>query len=488
MKKRTITALSLAAVLGLGTGTAVAVDASSETPDPAAVCLPEFMNDDQDAQWQQLQTWLEANYATQSSESSVDCATAEPTPDPTTEPTTEPSTEPTTTPAPEPTQEPSAPASGIETGEVKWTETGVTFEGKIAGTAPGDRVQIRTDTKELTGQRGFYEYELVRADGTVKFVLADYTTPQDKLFWHIAKGGSELNYGDVVATGTVSKPAAEPTPSPSAEPTAEPTTEPTTPPATGEGTTGGSGGPQSNLLRQSFTSNNLTSDYHIFASGLDYSKPVGLMMYADGSGGHGYDNPNQPYLLDADGTDGLVAIAKKHNMILVVPNAPGPGCDGYDNCWYDSNTTTVAQSKAKAKWSSDLMSKVKGQYNIDNARIVVGGYSSGAQWTSRYFVPGFGESQSVDLAVPIAYGGDPAGRTSTFPNFSTEYKNDLVLSWDTGTADEAYSTSAWGAIGGYNWYTNAGFTTDKLWVQGEDHSRDGQFDGIMDREIVQHLK
>lgn len=241
-------------------------------------------------------------------------------------------------------------------------------------------------------------------------------------------------------------------------------------------------GPQTNRLSQPFTSGGVSSTYHIFAAGLDWSKPVGLLMYTDGSGGYGLDNPNSTYLLDADGTQGLVAVAKKHNLLLVTPFAPAPGCSGYDNCWYNgSGSPSAAQ---KAAWSSALMTYVKGEYVIAPDRIAIGGYSSGAQWTTRFFLPAHGEAQSVDLAVPISYGGAPAATS----NFSAAYKAATVVSFDTGTADTGgYSTSSSGARGGYSWYTNAGFRTEANWVQGEDHSRDGLFDSIMDRELTQHL-
>lgn len=244
-------------------------------------------------------------------------------------------------------------------------------------------------------------------------------------------------------------------------------------------TTGGSGGALTDRLNQTFTSGGITSNYHVYAAGLDWTKPVGILMYADGSGGYGYDNPTSTYSLG--GTNGVVAKAKSDNLLLVVPNAPAPNCDGYDNCWYnETGTPTAAQ---KAGWSSALMTAIKGQYNIDLDRVAVGGYSSGAQWTTRWFMPLYGEAQSVDLAVAISYGGAPYSTA----NFSAAYKAATWISFDTGTADPAYSSASYGAIGGYNWYTNAGFKTDANWVSGEDHSRDGLFGGILDREIDQHL-
>jgi poly(3-hydroxybutyrate) depolymerase len=245
--------------------------------------------------------------------------------------------------------------------------------------------------------------------------------------------------------------------------------------------TGGSGGPLTDRLNVPYTANGITSNYHIYAAGLNWTKPVGLLMYADGSGGYGYDHPNVTYSLG--GTNGVVAVAKRNNLLLVVPNAPAPGCDGYDNCWYNASGTPSAA--AKAGWSSSLMTKVKGQYNIEQDRIAIGGYSSGAQWASRFFMPQFGEAQSVDLAVMISFGGAPAVAS----NFTAAYKAATVMSWDIGTLDSGgYSTGAAGGRGGYSWYTSAGFKTQMNAVSGEDHSRDGLFGSILDREIKENLK
>ncbi|MGG7653490.1 hypothetical protein [Kocuria rosea] len=285
--------------------------------------------------------------------------------------------------------------------------------------------------------------------------------------------GGDTAQWDRVQTWIESEYGQGTTPTPTA-PTPTPTTPPPAP-VSSEGTTGGSGGALTNRTFQSFTSGGLTSRYHVYATGLDASKPMGILMYGDGSGGYGFDNPGQSYLIG--GTNGLAAVAKKHNLLLVIPEAPAPGCDGEDNCWYDSTHA------AKAKWSSDLMTRLKGQYNIDLARVVIGGYSSGAQWTTQSFLPAHGEAQSVDLAVPIAYGGAPRSAMQA----TAGWKSDVVISWDTGTNDEAYTTASYGARGGHNWYKANGFKTDAVWPAGVGHSRSGQFGGIVDREITQHL-
>lgn len=426
---RTLTAATVATVVALGGGTALAVGAAPGVQ--PGQTLASYIGDGQDAQWDKVQTWIEAEYG----------EGANPTP--------------TTAPAPEPspTQEPAPSGPRVVSGAATHTATGMVWEGQIADVT--GNVTLRASANPLTGQTGWYLPGTPDADGNVRIELTKFTNT-DPRHWQLELGDGGTTYGEVLAAGEVS-------------PTA------TTQPA--GNTTGGAGGSQTDQLNVPFTSNGLSSKYHVFAAGLDWTKPVGLLMYGDGSGGYGIDNPNATYLLDADGTAGLVAVAKKHNLLLVTPEAPAPGCDGYDNCWYDST------APAKAQWASDLMTKVKGQYDLDLDRIAIGGYSSGAQWTTRWFLPAHGEAQSVDLAVPIAYGGAPA----VTPAFTAGYKAGTVVSFDTGKSDPAYSSQSWGAIGGYNWYTGAGFVTDSYWPDGVAHSRGGEFGGIIDREVTQWL-
>ena len=453
MKKHIPVSLALVGLLTLtGVGTAVAVG-DNPAPTPGQT-LADYMGDDNDAQWDKVQTWIEAEYG--------DGATVPaPAPEPTTEPTTDPEPEPTT---------PAGPALT----DAKVTATAdnkIVLEGKVTGYT--GQVTFRASAYVFTDQAGYPVQGTPAADGTIRLEVEDYNNTDPK-YWQLETGGSTWEYGEVIAEGEVGQPAA-----PAPEPTTPPTTEPTTPPASGEGNSNGTGGAYTNRTFQSFTSNGLTSRYHVYAEGLDRTKPIGILLYGDGSGGYGFDNPTQSYLIG--GTNGLAAVAKKHNLVLVVPEAPAPGCDNADNCWYNID---LATAQGKAKWASDLMTRVKGQYPIDLSRVVVGGYSSGAQLTTQTFINAHGANQSVDLAVPIAYGGAPRGGL----NAPAEWKNDVVISWDTGTADVAYGTESYESLGGYNEYKRLGFKTDATWPAGVGHGRSGEFGGIIDREITQHLK
>lgn len=273
-------------------------------------------------------------------------------------------------------------------------------------------------------------------------------------------GGCSSLYGETAQTGT-STPTPTVTPSPTT--TASPT------------------GPKTNRLNVSFASGGVSGVGHIFAAGLDWTKPVGLMIYGDGSAEYGLANPNDSYLLDADGTTGLVEVARARNMVLLTPRAPGTGCpDGDGVCWYADSSYTKAQ---KTAWANAFVTDVKSQYPIATNRIVLGGYSSGAQLTTQQFGPLYAEAQSVDLMVAISYGGKP--KTGFGPNYSATYKANTPVVWDVGTSDPAYQGSA-GVTEGYNWYTSNGFAKTELNTHAGTHSR-SDFDIVMAREIDQYI-
>jgi len=255
---------------------------------------------------------------------------------------------------------------------------------------------------------------------------------------------------------------------------------------TGPGGDGGGGvpsGPLTDETRLSFTdSYGVTSLYHRYAAGLDWNKRVGLLIYADGSGEYGLKNPTSSYLLT--GTNGLVPVAKRNNMVLLTPLAPGVGCpDGDGTCWYlDSSGISPPN---KARWSFELVKYVQKQYGTDPARVAFGGYSSGAQWTTEYFGPLYASEIMTDgVAVAISFGGSP----KVTSKFTAAFKANVPFVWDVGDQDGSYTGSgSYGVKAGYDWYTANGFTTELTVVPGLGHGRSGQFGGIMDREIKQHV-
>lgn len=230
----------------------------------------------------------------------------------------------------------------------------------------------------------------------------------------------------------------------------------------------------------SFTANNYTSTYHLYAANLDWNKPVGMLIYTDGSGENGLKNPTSSYLMG--GSTGMIAVAKKHNMVLLTPLSPNKACsDGDGSCWY------LGDSPGYTKWAESLVTSIQSQYSIDKKRVAFGGYSSGAQLATEFWVPSGAAERTMDdgVIVAISYGGSPKVPAVAF---SSGFKSNVHINWNTGSQDEAYTTSGeFGVKAGSKYYTDAGFQTSLDVVQGKGHDRTGEFGKIMDAQITKHV-
>ena len=239
-------------------------------------------------------------------------------------------------------------------------------------------------------------------------------------------------------------------------------------------------GEQTDRTDLSFTSNGYTSTYHLYAGGLDWSKSVGLLIYTDGSGEFGLKNPESSYLLA--GSDGMIAVAKKHNMVLLTPLSPNKNCsDGDGSCWY------LGDPSGYTKWAEELVTQVQSQYPIDKKRIAFGGYSSGAQFSTEYWVPSGAAQRTMEdgVIVAITYGGSP--KVSEV-SYTPAFKSNVHINWNTGDQDSSYnSRGEFGVKAGYEHYTSAGFQTSLDVLPGVGHSRSGEFGAVMDAQIAKHV-
>ena len=78
--------------------------------------------------------------------------------------------------------------------------------------------------------------------------------------------------------------------------------------------TGGSGGSLTDSTNLQYRdAQGVTSRYHLYAAGLDWSRPVGLIIYADGSGEYGLKNARSSYLLAGTERVGQRRQEKQHD-------------------------------------------------------------------------------------------------------------------------------------------------------------------------------
>lgn len=236
----------------------------------------------------------------------------------------------------------------------------------------------------------------------------------------------------------------------------------------------------------SFTAAGYTSTYHLYAGGLNWTRPVGLLIYTDGSAEYGLKNPSDTYLLA--GGSGMIAVAKRHNMVLLTPLSPNKSCaDGDGSCWYQGDPPGYV------RWLEALVRQVQAQYRIDKRRVAFGGYSSGAQLATEYWVPsGAAQRTMLDgVIVAISFGGSPK-MSETF--YSPAFKANVHMNWNVGQQDDSWlindetegPAQGYNGKAGYDHYTRAGFQTSVNIIPGLDHDRD-DFGSVMSAQISRHV-
>ncbi len=224
--------------------------------------------------------------------------------------------------------------------------------------------------------------------------------------------------------------------------------------------TTGSGGTFTDRPRTSFTAGNgQTGQYLLYAAGIDATRPVGLVVYVDGTGEYGVDNPTSSYALG--GSAGLVATSRARNMITLAVESPNQSCE----CWHTGNTSAYADFLAQ------LIETQLASYPI--GEVWLSGFSSGAQEITRFLVPRHPELLRLGGGWVVFGGGGPpadGGAAVTAARMAGVRGH-----WYTGTADTAVPlTASWGAQAGERFYAGRGVVTSHEWPQGVGHGLDGK--------------
>jgi hypothetical protein len=231
-------------------------------------------------------------------------------------------------------------------------------------------------------------------------------------------------------------------------------------PASGGSASSGSGGSFADQGRQAFRAGNgLTGQYLLYAGGIDPAKPVGLVVYVDGTGEYGVDNPTSSYALG--GSSGLVATAKARNMITLAVESPNQSCE----CWHTGDTSGYADFLAQ------LVEAQLGKFAVSD--VWLAGFSSGAQEITRFLVPRHPELLRHGGGWVVFGGGGPpadGGAAVTAARMAGVRGH-----WFTGTADTAVPlTASWGAQAGERFYAGRGVAVSHEYPQGVGHSLDGR--------------
>lgn len=210
--------------------------------------------------------------------------------------------------------------------------------------------------------------------------------------------------------------------------------------------------------RASFTDKAGTrSTYHLFGSKVQ-GTVRGLVVFLDGDGQNGHDNPDSAYALG--GPQGVVAQAGAKGYAVLSIRTPDSGSKTW---WRDGSRN--------AAYAADLIQKVKGETGA--GQVTALGFSGGSQLITKYLIPA--HPGLLTQAVVTGGGGPPEGDPP---------KTGTRVHWHTGAADTAADYDAISdAKRGAAAYQKSGAQVSTSWPAGVTHDLSGQFGRIIAAQL-----
>ena len=210
----------------------------------------------------------------------------------------------------------------------------------------------------------------------------------------------------------------------------------------------------SSATYQSYTSPaGTTSQYHVYANNLDYSKPVGVVFYFDGD--YWQRNESKVYTPDEGMLAAMGKIANARNMVFVPIISPDTNASGDGITWWEDMNTN-------GEFFRSFASSFIGQNNLDASQVWTMGYSGGAEFITYELTDHNTAWRNGGGSIMVA-GGDSDG--SVDADATTK---GLPMYWWVGANDTSGNTNpiTWSARGavesGYNAYLGAGFSDARV--------------------------
>ena len=210
----------------------------------------------------------------------------------------------------------------------------------------------------------------------------------------------------------------------------------------------------SSATYQSYTSPaGTTSQYHVYANNLDYSKPVGVVFYFDGD--YWQRNESKVYTPDEGMLAAMGKIANARNMVFVPIISPDTNASGDGITWWEDMNTNGEFFRSFAK-------SFVSENNLDASQMWTMGYSGGAEFIT-YELTDHNTSWRHGGGSIMVAGGDSDG--SVDADATTK---GLPMYWWVGAKDTSGNTNpvTWSARGavesGYNAYLGAGFSDARV--------------------------
>ena len=210
----------------------------------------------------------------------------------------------------------------------------------------------------------------------------------------------------------------------------------------------------SSATYQSYTSPaGTTSQYHVYANNLDYSKPVGVVFYFDGD--YWQRDESKVYTPDEGMLAAMGKIANARNMVFVPVISPDTNASGAGITWWED-------MDANGEYFRSFAKSFVSENNLDASQVWTMGYSGGAEFITYELTDHNTSWRNGGGSIMVA-GGDSDG--SVDADATTKAS---PMYWWVGAKDTSGNTypvtwSARGAVeSGYNAYLGAGFSDARV--------------------------
>lgn len=206
-------------------------------------------------------------------------------------------------------------------------------------------------------------------------------------------------------------------------------------------------------LGQTFVHEERAGSYHLFTRGVDFNRPVGMLVRLHGDGAYEYHRPQE--LVNC-----LAQVAASHNMILLAPHTP----DTATRTWWSEITPNL-------HWVDALAGEVLAEHGVAGGNVWWMGYSGGAEMLSYGIIPRM-PAWVTGGAIMVGGGGAPRELEMKVP---LERRQGMNLHWVSGLDDDGSDPrEPFDAVGaareGAEWYRSHGFTrVATSFPPGQDH-------------------
>ena len=215
-----------------------------------------------------------------------------------------------------------------------------------------------------------------------------------------------------------------------------------------------------------------TSQYHVYAEGVDFSKPVGVVFYFDGD----YWRNDQSKVYDPSGELAqMAASAAAQNMLFVPVISP-------DANRYDAGVTWWEDMERNGEFFRSFASSFIAANGVDSSNVWTMGYSGGAEFITYELNTKPQTWRNGGGSIMVAGGGldegTPSAALKSQPMFWYANSND-------GSGETYPQTwSARGAVeGGYDAYLAAGYTNASATVLNGSGHFDYNFSQILSNSL-----